>query len=243
MIAIRDAGITGLDAVMNAVILISVLSVANSSLFGSSRTLAALASQGQAPKILAYVDRTGRPIVAIGVASASGLLAFLSVSEVRGEAFKWLLALSGLSSIFTWASICLAHVRFRSAWLAQNHTLDELVYRSPTGIIGSWIGFLALIVVLVTQLWVALDPVGTPAADAREAVENFFSAYLAAPIVLVFGIGYKLAYKTVWVRSHTADLTSGRYAHDLQAMGPGMGDRKGEREEWPLWKRVYMTMC
>ncbi|KAI6859980.1 amino acid permease, partial [Hortaea werneckii] len=62
VIAITNAGITGLPSVMNAVILIAVLSVGNSSIYGSSRTLAALADQGQAPKILGYIDRKGRPI-------------------------------------------------------------------------------------------------------------------------------------------------------------------------------------
>src|ERR1700738_1686279 len=51
VIAIQDAGIQVLPAVMNVIILVAVLSVGNSSIFGSSRTLAALADQGQAPKI------------------------------------------------------------------------------------------------------------------------------------------------------------------------------------------------
>lgn len=36
--------------------------------------------------------------------------------------FNWLLALSGLSTIFTWLSINIAHIRFRAAWKAQGHT-------------------------------------------------------------------------------------------------------------------------
>ncbi|TGO47544.1 hypothetical protein BCON_0273g00080 [Botryotinia convoluta] len=85
IIAIQSAGITGLDSVMNVVILIAVLSVANSCVFGSSRLLASLAAQGQAPRPLAYIDRKGRPLVAIAIASALGLLAYLYVSpaEVR----------------------------------------------------------------------------------------------------------------------------------------------------------------
>ena len=68
VISIKMAGIQGLPSVFNAVIMIAVLSVGNSSIYGSSRTLAALAEQNQAPKILAYIDRKGRPIVSIGVA-------------------------------------------------------------------------------------------------------------------------------------------------------------------------------
>ncbi|TQS31754.1 hypothetical protein Golomagni_07953, partial [Golovinomyces magnicellulatus] len=78
VIAIEEAGIEILPSVMNAVILVAVLSVGNSAVFGSSRTLAALANLNQAPKILGYVDRKGRPLVAIIVASAVGLLAYLA---------------------------------------------------------------------------------------------------------------------------------------------------------------------
>ena len=46
-----------LPSIFNAVILISVLSVGNSSTYGSSRTIAALASINQAPKIFGYTDR------------------------------------------------------------------------------------------------------------------------------------------------------------------------------------------
>lgn len=103
VIAIKDAGIAGLDSVMNAVILISVLSVANSSFFGSSRVLAALAEQKQAPSILGYVDRKGRPIVAVAIAAAVGLLAYMGTGLPSDTTLKWLTAISGLSSNFTWA--------------------------------------------------------------------------------------------------------------------------------------------
>src|SRR5947207_921365 len=49
VIAIENASIIGLPAVMNVVIMVAVCSVGNSSIYGSSRTLAALAEQGQAP--------------------------------------------------------------------------------------------------------------------------------------------------------------------------------------------------
>lgn len=59
-----------------------------------------------------------------------GLIAFVAGSAQYNIAFNWLLALSGLSSIFTWMSICGAHIRFRKAWRVQGHSLDELAFRS-----------------------------------------------------------------------------------------------------------------
>jgi amino acid transporter len=102
VIAIQNAGINVLPSIFNAVILISVLSVGNSSTFGSTRTIAALAEIGQAPKIFAYIDKKGRPLVALILALAMGCLAYINIAPVGTTVFNWLLALSGLSAFFTW---------------------------------------------------------------------------------------------------------------------------------------------
>ena len=116
VIAIRLAGIKVLPSIFNAIITISVISVANSCTFASTRTMQALSLRGMAPKFLAYVDGKGRPIWGIVVQLLFGLLAFLGESNQQGVVFNWLLALSGLSNFFVWGSICLAHIRFRAAW-------------------------------------------------------------------------------------------------------------------------------
>ena len=54
VIAIENAGISGLPSVMNVVIMIAVLSVGNSSVYGSSRTLAALA--GTLPNVACHAS-------------------------------------------------------------------------------------------------------------------------------------------------------------------------------------------
>ena len=240
IIAIRSAGITGLDLVMNAVIMISVLSVANSSMYGATRTLAALAEQGQAPKILGYIDRKGRPLVSIGLASAIGLLSFLYLSPVQGPAFTWLLALSGLSSIFTWASICFAHIRFRSAWLQQGNQLSDLVYQSPLGVVGSWVGLISFLFILVAQFWVAVDPAVGSTGTTGEKITNFFEAYLALPVILVFYLVYKVWYRTALVTIGDIDLNTGRHEHESALYRDKLRE---DRTTWPRWKIIYKTLC
>ena len=102
VIAIQNAGIKVLPSIMNAVILISVLSVGNSSTYGSTRTLTALAEIGQAPAFFAYIDKKGRPLVTLVLALVLGCLAYINIAPVGATVFNWLLALSGLSSFFTW---------------------------------------------------------------------------------------------------------------------------------------------
>ena len=244
VIAIQNAGITGLDSVMNVVIMIAVLSVGNSSVYGSSRTLAALAEQGQAPKIFAYIDRQGRPLVAILFASALGFIAFLAASNKEDEAFLWMQAISGLSSIFTWGSICLAHIRFRRAWRKQGRTLSELAFRSQAGVIGSWIGFIFNVLVLVAQFWTGIAPVpsqnGTSIKGAGPLTKNFFQAYMAVPIVLAFYIAYKIHYRTPFMRCKDMDLKTGVRELNLQEL---FAEEAVERAAWPKWKKAYKFLC
>lgn len=240
VLAIKNAGISGLDSVMNVVIMIAVLSVGNASVYGSSRTLAALAEQGQAPSFLAYIDRQGRPLFSILLASALGLLCFLAASDKRDQAFLWMVAISGLSSIFTWGSICFAHIRFRKGWKVQGHSVDELPYKSQAGLFGSWIGFIFNCLVLVAQFWVGFAPVGYGSMSASDLVENFFSVYLAAPIVILFYIVYKFWYRTPFIRAKDMDLNTGRREFDIQHL---IEEERAEQAAWPIWKKVYKFFC
>lgn len=244
VIAITDAGIKVLDSVMNVVIMIAVLSVGNSSVYGSSRTITALAEQQQAPKIFTYIDRNGRPVFSILLASAFGFLAFLAASSARDKAFVWMQALSGLSSIFTWGSICLAHIRFRKAWKMQGHTVDELAFKSQAGLFGSWLGLVFNILVLIAQFWVGFspppDPGSPPMSGAAALTENFFQAYLAVPVVLVCYIPYKLRYKTPFIKCKDMDLKTGIRELNL---GELKEQERLEQAMWPKWKKAYKIFC
>lgn len=243
VIAIHNAGIHGLDSVMNVVIMVAVLSVGNSSVYGSSRTLTALAEQNQAPKIFAYIDRNGRPVFSIMLSSAFGFLAFLAASNSEDKAFLWMQALSGLSSIFTWGSICLAHIRFRKAWKLQGHSLDDLAFTSQAGVAGSWVGLIFNILVLVAQFWTGFSPPqreGQTLSGAAARTESFFQAYLAVPIVLTCFVTYKLYYKTSILHCRDMDLKTGIRELNLSELKE---EERLEMATWPKWKKAYKIFC
>ncbi|KAI5864998.1 amino acid permease [Durotheca rogersii] len=240
VIAIENAGIEVLPSVMNVVILIAVLSVGNSSVFGSSRTLAALADQSQAPRILSYIDRRGRPLVSIIVASSMGLLAYLADLNEQGLVLGWLVAISGLSSIFTWASICLAHIRFRQAWLQKGHSLRELAFKSQCGVAGSYLGFAFNVAVLLAQFWVGAWPVGWRELPPRDLAQSFFLQYMAVPVVVVFYLAHRLYAQTSFVRIADMDIVTGRRDFNLPIL---LAQEAEERRGWPRWKRIYKFLC
>lgn len=193
VLAIKEAGVKGLPSVFNAVITIAVISVANSATFGSTRTFQALAQAGMAPRILAYVDKKGRPLTTVALQLAFALLAYINCAPSVGDQFfNWLLALSGVANFFTWGSICLAHIRFRAAWKYSGHEVAELPFRAFAGVIGSYIGLALNIICLIAQFYIAAWPIGEGELSATDRVKGFFSAYLAAPIILILYIIWKV---------------------------------------------------
>lgn len=152
VIAAKDAGLTGYDSFMNFIILVSVMSIGNSGVYGGSRTLTALAEQGYAPKIFTYIDRSGRPLFSTIAILVFGALGYVNAASSGAVVFDWLLALSGLAALFTWGSICLAHIRFRAAWKLQGHTVDEIPFQAVFGVYGSWIGLVLIVLVLIAQV-------------------------------------------------------------------------------------------
>ncbi|KAJ4286338.1 histidine permease [Kalmusia sp. IMI 367209] len=242
VIAVRNAGIKVVPSIMNVVILIAVLSVGNSSIYGSSRTIAALADRGQAPKIFGYIDRSGRPLVAILFSSMFGFISYIVAagSDTSDKAFSWMMAISGLSAIFNWGSICLCHIRFRQAWAYRGHTLDELAFRSQATVWGSWAGLIFNGLVLVAQFWTGFAPVGYGEMSATELVESFFKAYLAFPIVALCYIVFKIVMKTRFKRIDEIDIYSGRREMDLPAI---LAEERAEQAQWPKWKKVWNFLC
>lgn len=197
VIAIENAGIKALPSIFNAVITISVLSVANSATYASTRTLQALATRGMAPKILAYVDKQGRPVPTVILQLLFGCLAFINESETVGNnVFTWLLSLSGLVNFFTYGSICLAHIRFRKAWKYNGHSVDELPYQASYGVWGSWFGLFLNVICLMAQFYVALFPLGS-----SPNAETFFESFLAAPLLIFFYLVWKI-YSWFYVPEH-----------------------------------------
>ena len=232
VLAIRLAGVKGLPSVFNAVITISVISVANSCTFASTRTMQAMGSTGMGPRFLAYVDKQGRPLWCGVIQLGFGLLAFISEASDGSTVFTWLLALSGLSYFFVWGSICLAHIRFRRGWAAQGHSLDEIPFRAGFGVTGSWIGLSLSVLAIIATFYTSLFPIGAP-ADA----ENFFENYLAAPIIIVLYLGWKVYTRGaggLWVKAEDMDLTTGLRSLDLDP------DEKLERPS--LAMRIVRTV-
>ncbi|CAI8496569.1 unnamed protein product [Hanseniaspora opuntiae] len=247
VIALVSHGIKGLPSVVNVVICIAVLSVGNSSIYSCSRTLAALDEQGFAFKWmhLGYIDRAGRPLVAITITSIFGLLGFLSASDKQTEIFNWLMAISGLASLFSWAGISLCHIRFRRALTAQGRSTDELTFTSPLGVAGSYYSLIMIVFVFIAEFWVAAWPTGYKDMTSSEIATNFFEVYLSFPIVMACYLGHK-TYKRNWklfIRAKDMDIDSGRRETDFDQLKAEIAQERAEYNALPVHKRFVAYWC
>lgn len=240
VLAIVNAGVTGLPSVVNVVILLAALSVGNAAVYASSRTLAAVANAGGAPKFIGYIDRQGRPLVGIIITVVFGLIGFVVASPAYHPAFTWMQAISGQSSLFTWGSISLNHMMLRIAMKKQGRSLKEQFYSSPYGIIGSTISFLIVMAILGLEVWVAIWPVSDPdGTPVKPSAEGFFEVWLSLPIVLAFFIGHKLWYRKPWVWPSKVDLVTGARIKTQEEMSQKDEDELALMQK-PKWKRILI---
>lgn len=240
VIAIVNHGIKGLPSVVNVVILIAVLSVGNSAIYSCSRTLAALADQGFLPQIVGYIDNGGRPLVGIAITAFFGLICFVAQSKHEGDVFNWMLALSGLSSLFTWAGICLCHIRYRAALAAQGRCTDELPFTAPLGIWGSYWGFFMCILMFIAQFYVAIFPPG----DSPSAY-NFFLSYLSF-VIFVFLYAFHKLWKRNWkifIKLEDMDIDTGRREVDLDVLRQEVAEERAALAARPAWYRYWKFWC
>jgi yeast amino acid transporter len=191
VIAIKNAGIRILPSILNSIILVTVLSVANASSYGSSRVLSAMADVGMAPRFFNYIDRKGRPLAAFVLSFIFGLLAYLGSIPQQTTVFFWLLALCGLSSVVSWASICLTHIYFRYALQLQETNLRTLPYRSPLGVFGSCVGLVCNSLIILCQFFVGIFPVGYQEMSGRMRAQSLFEASMFLCLLVAFYILYK----------------------------------------------------
>lgn len=110
VIAIQNAGISGLNHVVNAAILISAWSSGNAWLFAGSRTLYSLACGGQAPKIFTRCNRNGVPYVAVLITWVVGLLSYLNLSDSGENVFYWFTNITTVGGFINWVLIGITYL-------------------------------------------------------------------------------------------------------------------------------------
>ncbi|KDN41928.1 hypothetical protein RSAG8_07145, partial [Rhizoctonia solani AG-8 WAC10335] len=218
-----------LPHIINAVILIFVMSAANSDLYIGSRTLFALAAEGKAPSIFKVVNKHGTPWPALLFCTAFCFLTFLNVQKSGAQVFTYFVNLVTFFGATTWMCIVYTHIRFMKALEAQGIDRDQLPYRAPFQPWGAWF---ALVVTFIITFFKGFDTLMTPVN-----IPNFITSYIGAPLFGLMWLAYKLWYKTKVIPPHEVDLITGKREIDEEeeqylAQQAALGPRTWKQKIW-----------
>jgi lysine-specific permease len=175
--------------IINAVILTAVLSCGNSSMYVASRMLYAMAHSGKAPGVFGRLNGRGVPVPALLVTGLVSAMAFFASLVGDQKIYQIFYNASGLSGFLIWLGIAVCHLRFRRAWLAQGHSLEELKFRARFYPNGPWLAVALFTVVLFgANIGVFQAPVFS--------WFDFITSYLMIPVFIALYVGHKLRHRT-----------------------------------------------
>lgn len=198
--AMTEMAIPVLPHIVNALILTSIISAGNSSLFSASRTLQRLGIEGQAPKCFATLKR-GVPIYSVAFVLVFCLLAYLSVSNNSNTVLTWFLNIETAGMIIVYIGICVSYLNFRRGMEAQGISRDTLPYKA-WGL--PYLTYYSL-AWLTLMLWI--DGYTVFLKDNWDT-QSFVFAYFMIAFFLVLFAGHKLIYKDPFIKPELMDFTS-----------------------------------
>ncbi|WHY17172.1 amino acid permease [Paenibacillus sp. G2S3] len=109
-------GLKGADHVMNFILITAVLSAANSGIYGATRMLHSMASQGEAPRSLAKTSAKGVPINSLKLCAVVLVIGSLLAYFAQDGLFRLLMAVPGFVVILVWISICMSQLKLRKSY-------------------------------------------------------------------------------------------------------------------------------
>ncbi|PXZ06430.1 lysine transporter [Gilliamella apicola] len=196
----QHAGLLSAAAIMNAVILTSVLSAGNSGLYASTRMLYALAKEGKAPKIFSRLSSSGVPDMALFATTLVAMLCFLTSLYKDQQVYLWLLNMSGMTGFIAWLGIAISHYRFRKGYVSQGRDLNKLPYRSSCFPFGPIFAFVLCLTITLGQNYEAF---------LQDTIDwnGVIATYIGIPLFLAIYFGYKIVKKTKWIKYDQMDFS------------------------------------
>ncbi|EGX88743.1 amino acid/polyamine transporter I [Cordyceps militaris CM01] len=185
-IAAVRAGIKVVPSIINAVVVTSAWSAANSAMLVGTRTLYGLALDGHAPRFFTWTNRFGVPWTCVAAVAVPLPLGFMTLSAGAAAVFGWLQDLVAAATLVHWITIALVYLRFHYGARVQGIAREVLPWKAPFQPYGAWVALVSCVVLLLTG--------GVPLlVGGRWSPQDLFSAYFNVPLILALYFGYKTA--------------------------------------------------
>jgi amino acid transporter len=202
VIAIQEAGISGLPSVINAALLTSAWSAASSDLYTSSRALYGLSLTGQAPKIFSRTSKSGLPYISVGFCALFAGLAYMGIDKGAGTVFGWFANLTAVAGLMTWFGIAFTYLRFYAGMKAQGIDRKTLPYTSAMQPYAAWYALVSTLVICFFSGWSVF-------LEGKWATDTFVTNYLPLIGFPILYIGARLVQKVRPKKPHEMDFVSG----------------------------------
>ncbi|KAI5964657.1 AGP3 [Candida pseudojiufengensis] len=196
-IALARAGWSGGVNLINAFIVVIIVSAANSSIYTASRTIHALARHGMAPRFFKKLNRYQTPYFAVLFANVLGLISLINQGKGAREAYGYIVNLSGVALFVVYASVCFYHIRFRLALRAQNKSKDEIYYKAWLYPFLPIAGIVLNVIVALIQGWSYFKPF---------VAGWWVDSYILLPFFPILYFFLKIVKRTKWVNLKDVDL-------------------------------------
>ncbi|BFZ55991.1 hypothetical protein PYCC9005_003032 [Savitreella phatthalungensis] len=201
VIAANNSGLRHLGDAVNGLLMVFTLSAANSDIYLASRTLWALAKDGQAPSIFAKTNRQGVPYYAVGLSSLFIVLGFLNAKKSSSTVFGYFVSLVTVFGALNWVNVLVCHISMTAGMKAQGIPRSQMPYSNPLLPYATWPALLITILVILFNGWNAFLPTWN--------ISKFMTSYVGIPFFL-FNIGFwKVFKRTQRVRPELMDLHTG----------------------------------
>ncbi|KUJ06754.1 uncharacterized protein LY89DRAFT_743666 [Mollisia scopiformis] len=119
VISMQRLQIPVLPSIVTAALLTSIISAGNAYTFNASRSLHALALEGQAPKIFRRLNKKGVPYIAVIMVMLLSCLAYLALGSSNSQVLNWILNFCTAATMFNWSVMSMTWIRFNAAMKAQ----------------------------------------------------------------------------------------------------------------------------
>lgn len=142
-------GIPAAATLLNIIVLTATLSAYNSCLYSNARMLYGLAQQGNAPKFLLHIGKSGVPVRCVLLSSALVAVVVVLNLLLPGKIFGYVMSIAILAIVINWILILITQNKFRRMLGAEE--TEKLEFRMPFYPYSNYItlAYLILIVVLM----------------------------------------------------------------------------------------------
>ncbi|UPT59404.1 amino acid permease [Geobacillus thermoleovorans] len=143
---LEATGIPGAAHVMNAVLLVAVLSAANTGVYATSRLLFSMAEQGEASRRLLRTTRHGVPLYGMGMVAVCIALGVVGAYLAPGRIIGELMTIPGFTVLIVWMMIGAAQLKLRPYYKTKPFFRTKgfpYTTMAAVGALGAiWLGFL-----------------------------------------------------------------------------------------------------